>query len=133
MFFNKLLLIIINIIHFLVILFVVGVPFTNISSLLILHFITVPFIMFHWFLNNDTCAITLAEKFVRTQMNGGVSVDDWECFSHRIMSPIYKFTSNNINYSQWTWTMTTFLWFITCYKLYGKIQSGELKREIMHQ
>lgn len=130
--FNNLLLIIINIIHFLVILFVVLVPFTNISFLLILHVITIPFIMFHWVLNNDTCAITLAEKFVRTQMNGGVPVDDWECFTHRLVSPIYKFTSNNVDYSRWTWIMTISLWLISCYKLYNKIHSGDLHRELLN-
>jgi hypothetical protein len=124
--FNNLLLFLINLIHVLVILFVVITPFTNSLFLLFLHSFIVPFIMLHWLLNNDTCAITIAEKFIRIQMNGGNSVDDNECLSYKVIGPIYNFMNQNVDYSKWTWVMTTTLWLITMTKLYNKYQNGEI-------
>ncbi len=124
--FNNILLFLINLIHILVILFVVITPFTNSLFLLFLHSFIVPFIMLHWLLNNDTCAITVAEKFVRIQMNGGNPVNDDDCLSYKVIGPVYNFMNQNVDYSKWTWTMTTTLWLITMTKLYYKYQDGEI-------
>jgi len=113
---NSILLLIINCVHLMVILFVVIVPFTNSKLLLLLHSIIVPFIMFHWIINNDTCAITVMEKFMREQINGCI-VSENECFSHKIIGPVYNFMNEHVDYSQWTWVMTITLWLITMYKL----------------
>jgi hypothetical protein len=124
--FNNILLFLINVIHILVILFVVITPFTNSLFLLSLHSFIVPFIMLHWLLNNDTCAITIAEKFVRTKMNGGQVVNDNDCLSYKVIGPVYNFMNDNVDYSKWTWTMTFTLWLITIIKLYYKYENGEL-------
>ncbi len=124
--FNNILLFLINVIHILVILFVVITPFTNSLFLLSLHSFIVPFIMLHWLLNNDTCAITVAEKFVRTKMNGGQVVNDNDCLSYKVIGPVYNFMNDNVDYSKWTWTMTFTLWLITIIKLYYKYENGEL-------
>ncbi len=117
MLFNSFLLGLINLIHFLVILFVIIVPFTNSTYLLLLHSIIVPFIMLHWLLNNDTCAITEAERFVRIQMNGGNPVNYNDCFSYKLVGPVYNFVAENPDYSKMTWGITTILWLISLYKL----------------
>jgi len=118
----------INLIHFLVIIFVVVVPFTDSTFLLTLHSFIVPFIMFHWLLNNDTCAITLIEKEVRRQMNGGGHVEDFDCFSYKVIGPVYNFMNDNYDYSTWTWTTTIVLWLVTLYKLNIKYQEGKLQK-----
>ena len=123
---NSFILFIINMIHLMVILFVLLVPFSNNTLLLLFHTIAVPFIMFHWILNNDTCAITLAEKYVRTQMNGGKQVQDKECFSHMIVGPIYNFTNNYVNHSQLTWVITIIAWLISANKTYINYKNGSL-------
>ncbi len=125
---NKLLLFIINIIHILVILFVVIVPFTNNDFLLMIHTIIIPFIMVHWLLNNDTCAITLAEQFVRVQMNGGKPVDDKECIAYKVIGPVYTFMNDYADYSTWTWSLTTGLWFMSTFKVVNKYKTGELNK-----
>ena len=59
-------------------------------------------------------------------MNGGNSVDDNECLSYKVIGPIYNFMNQNVDYSKWTWVMTTTLWLITMTKLYNKYQNGEI-------
>jgi hypothetical protein len=125
--FNKFILSLINIIHLLVILFVFIAPFTNSTILLLLHAIIIPFIMLHWILNNDTCAITEIEKIMRKKINGGKEVNQNDCFSYKIISPIYNFLSNNPNYSKLSWFITILLWSISIYKLqYHKEQIKEI-------
>ena len=123
---NNFLLGLINLIHLLVILFVIIVPFTNYTFLLLIHSVIVPFIMLHWLLNNDTCAITEAERFIRVQMNGGNPVKDSECFTHKLVGPIYNFISENPNYSKYTWGITISLWFISLFKLHLSNKKGNL-------
>ena len=122
---NDIILFFINIIHIIVILFVVLVPFTNNNFLLIMHTIIIPFIMLHWILNNDTCALTIMEKYARIQLNGGNYVDDKDCISYKIIGPIYNFMNEHVDYSKWTWIMTSTLWFISFYKLKNKYENNE--------
>lgn len=120
MLFDNFVLALINLIHLLVILFVIIVPFTNSTLLLLLHSVIVPFIMLHWLVNNDTCAITEVEKFVRIKLNGGNPVQYNECFSYKLVSPVYNFISENPDYSKMTWVITIILWTISLYKLYSR-------------
>jgi hypothetical protein len=123
MLFDNFVLALINLIHFLVILFVIIVPFTNYTFLLLIHSIIVPFIMIHWLLNNDTCAITEAERFVRIKLNGGNPVNYNECFSYKLVSPVYNFISDNPDYSKMTWGITATLWLVSLYKLNNRKQN----------
>jgi hypothetical protein len=123
MLFDNFVLALINLIHFLVILFVIIVPFTDSTFLLLIHSVIVPFIMLHWLLNNDTCAITEAEKFVRIKLNGGNPVKYNECFSYKLVSPVYNFISDNPDYSKMTWGITASLWLISLFKLNNRKQN----------
>lgn len=128
MIFNQILLLLINLVHLFFIIFIIGVPFTNSTVLLLLHFIIVPFLMFHWVLNNDMCAVTEVEKFMRQQLAGGRKIEYSECFSYKIVGPVYNFISDNPDYSKYTWLITFLLWIITSYKLYRKYQTGEVSK-----
>lgn len=123
---NEILLLLINLVHLFFILFIISTPFTNSTILLLLHFMIVPFLMLHWVLNNDMCAVTEVEKFVRQQIAGDRRIEYHECFSYKIVGPVYNFVSNNPNYSKYTWSITFILWAITTYKLYIKYQTGEV-------
>jgi hypothetical protein len=79
--------------------------------------------MLHWLLNNDTCAITEAERFVRIKLNGGNPVNYSDCFSYKLVSPVYNFISENPDYSKMTWGITTSLWLISLYKLNNRKQN----------
>ena len=116
---------IIYIIHLIVLIFVIIAPFTDSNYLLFMHAIIVPFIMFHWLLNNDTCAVTMIEKFAR---GGGESdVKNEDCISYKIVGPIYNLTRDYADQSQLTWTITIILWLISVGKLYKKYSTGEIK------
>lgn len=115
------------IIHVIFLLFLFIVPFTNSNYLLLIHVIIVPFIMIHWLLNDNTCALTLMEKYVRQQMNGTeVEVKDEDCFTCRIIDPIYKFTDNYSNTSWIAYIVLTILWLIALSKLIYKFKIGEI-------
>jgi hypothetical protein len=121
-------LVIITILHIIVILFVLVTPFTNYNYFLFMHTIIVPFIMLHWYLNNNTCSLTIAEKEIRKRMNGGIeNVDDNECYTYKFIAPIYDFNKNHEKYSQFIYILTSGLWFMSLYKLYRKYSDGSIK------
>lgn len=122
----KILLNLIILLHALLVLFIVIVPFTNIPYLLLLHVIIIPFILLHWVLNNNVCALTLAEFKIREYINGG-PVDRNQCFMARLMDPIYDFKKNNNNRRFFLYTSMILLWSLSCYKLYSMKVSGQIK------
>ena len=125
-FLNQSILCLITVLHLIVIIFVIGAPFSNSNYLLMMHIIIVPFIMFHWYLNNNTCSLTVAEKFIR-QKTYGSDVEDDDCFTFKFIAPIYDFNKNNEDFSTFTWFLTTGLWGLSVYNLSSKYKSGEIK------
>lgn len=123
---NDSILLLINILHIIVILFVIGAPFTNSNYLLLMHVIVIPFIMLHWVLNNNTCSLTVAEKYLR-EKTYGIKVNDDECFSYKFIAPIYDFNKNFDTFSYFTYVLTFGLWSISTYKLVSKVKDGEIK------
>lgn len=122
---NNLVYLIIYIIHLIVLLFVVIAPFTNSNYMLFIHSIIVPFIMLHWLLNNDSCAVTMMEKYAR---GGSSEIKNEDCITYQIVGPIYNLTKDYADYSTITWTVTITLWLISVSKLYIKYQNGEIKK-----
>lgn len=123
---NEFFLQLITLIHILVILFIILVPFTNNTYLLVLYVVIVPFIVLHWVLNNNTCALTLLERHVRKQLYGYEPSKD-ECFMSQLIEPIYDFNSNYESFSTAIYIATFILWAIAVYKLYIKYHTGEIK------
>lgn len=121
---NWLLLQLIVILHIIFVLFVIITPFTNYTPLLFLHAFIVPFVMLHWVMNNNMCSLTLAEKKVREHLYGTTNSND--CFTCRVIEPVYDFAKDNGEYSIFIYTVTTILWTISMYKLYMKVQNGEI-------
>ena len=126
-FINESLSILINVLHLIVIIFVVAVPFSNSNYLLMLHIIVVPFIMLHWLLNNNTCCLTLMEKYIREKTTSGGKVNTEDCFSYKLISPIYDFNNNHGNFSLFIYAITIGLWGISVHNLGTKFYNGEIK------
>lgn len=124
-FINDSLIILINIIHLIVIVFVLAAPFSNSNYLMLLHAIVVPFIILHWLLNNNTCCLTVAEKYVR-EKNTGFSVKEGDCFTYQLVAPIYDFNKNNQAFSTFIYLLTISLWIISVYNISNKICKGEI-------
>ena len=123
---NDSLIMLINIIHLTVIIFVLTAPFSNSNYLILLHAIIVPFIVLHWLLNNNNCCLTVMEKYIR-EKNTGKSVKEEECFTYQLVAPIYDFNKNHQAFSTFIYILTISLWSISVYNLSAKIYSGEIK------
>lgn len=100
-----------NIIFFLHSLFIIAmliVPFTGNREHLEFYSLLVPFLFFHWSVNDDTCALTQLEMAVTGQ-------EKEETFMGRLVGPIYKMDDNDLN----KLTKSTFfmLWALTQYRI----------------
>lgn len=115
---------IILICHLIIVLFVVLTPFFNSNYLLFMHSIIVPFIMFHWVTNNDMCALTLMEKEIRKRLNKDSNGDD--CFTCKIIEPVYNFKNNNNSKEKFIYGSTIFLWIVSISKLYIKYKNKQI-------
>lgn len=123
---NDTILTLITVLHLIVIIFVLAAPFSNSNYLLSLHAILLPFILLHWWLNNNTCSLTVAEKFIRQQAYGD-NANESDCFSYKFIAPIYDFNKNHEAYSMFTYILALSLWGVTVYNLSWKYKTGEIK------
>jgi hypothetical protein len=124
---NNILLNLILICHFFVVCFVVLVPFIGNNYMLLLHSILVPFMMLHWILNDNTCVLSTIETKIRERMNDGKPLDRNECFTCKLIDPIYDFSSNYESYSNMIYVITIILWIISISKLYCGFSTGSIK------
>ncbi len=122
---NDSILLLINVLHMIVIIFVICAPFSNSNYLLFMHVIIVPFILLHWVLNNNTCSLTLAEKYIRSKTYG-VQANEDECFTYQFIAPIYDFNKNYESFSYFTYAASIALWSLSVYNLCDKYSQGEI-------
>lgn len=111
-----LLILLTNILHISIILFVLIVPFTDIPGLLTLNISLTLSLISHWLFNNNTCCLTLFESYI-------TGAESSETFIHKIISPIYdinEYTLNNM-----MWILTIFSMIFSIYKLYIYFQNTE--------
>ncbi len=118
---NEVILYLINFLHIIFILFVVITPFLNINFLLGLHFIIVPFVIFHWLLNDNKCGLTLLEMKLR----GNDSKES--CVTCKLIEPIYDFKEKNKSIAHVIYVITIALWIITAVKICYKCKNGTIK------
>ena len=116
---NNILLYIIAFIHLLFMIFVIGVPLLSSSNpVLLLHLIIVPFLLAHWYTNENTCALTVIEKHVRSNILNQHNDDIFEnCFTCRLIEPVYDLHKNVGLFSELMHIVVIFLWIITIMKL----------------
>lgn len=96
---------VVKIIHWLLILFIVAIPFTYNEFLLTLHTIVIPGIVMHWLTNNNICSLTFLESKL-----SGVSVD--KTFISRILFPFFEIDN------KFMYCGIILLWLLTLWKLY---------------
>ena len=121
---NELLLQFIILLHILFILFDVVAPFTNYTFLLLIHAVIVPFMMLHWVTNNNICALTVMEQHIRGQLYGEENATKDDCFTCKLIEPVYDFTNDKGSLTLYIYLVTLALWFVTLYKLYWKYVNG---------
>ena len=83
---------IIAFIHLLFIIFIVTTPFVTDNPFILLYYCFILFfVMFHWYVNDDTCVLTIIEAKLRGKK-------DNETFMGKLIKPIYNISSNEIHY-----------------------------------
>jgi hypothetical protein len=122
----KPLLYLINILHLLLILFIVITPFLNTNYYLLIHIIIVPFIILHWLTNSNVCALTIGEYYLREKITG-VPVQNQDSFFARLVEPVYDFKKNNQAEAIIIYSFTLALLGLSFGKLLMKKYRGEIK------
>ena len=124
---NELILYIIVVLHFIFLLFVILTPFVGNNYFLLLHGIMVPFMMAHWYSNDNTCALTLMENKIRKILYG-IDPDPNDCFTYNLIAPVYDFKKNNNDISSMIYIITIILWCYTVLRLYTNYKNGKLSK-----
>jgi hypothetical protein len=118
----------IKIIHLILFLLIVVVPFTNKVPLLFMYSFCIPFLLSHWGLNNDVCSLTVAEEILTKKIYG--EYDESECITCQIIKPVYKLVETKEQFSGIIWTITLILWMIVMFKLYYMVQNKRITNVI---
>lgn len=101
----------VKIVHVFVVAFFVLVPIVSNNELLLTyHFLLTPMLMLHWMTNNNVCALTQLEAFIR-----GTS-DTNETFLGQFINPVYDLKDEIV------WLATGLLWLLTALKLSSQYQ-----------
>lgn len=74
---------IVHYIHLALLLLGILIPFFNEKSWLVIYSLCIPFLFFHWSTNDDTCAITLMEQYIRQEP------DRHKTFVGQVMNGVY--------------------------------------------
>src|SRR5210317_257882 len=106
-------------IHLVLFIATLVIPFLKNTQLLEMYSILVPFIFYHWSVNDDTCALTQMEMYVT-----GNSKE--ETFFGRIMGPIYKMDDTDAN--NLLKTLMFGLWLFVQYRL-GRIDLSKFSNK----
>ena len=122
---NEILLKAITIVHILFVIAVLVTPFLNSNYFLMLHAIFVPFIMLHWICNDNTCVLTLVERFLRKKIYGDNAKED-DCVTCKLIEPVYNFRNNYKTFTTIIYAITISLWCVSAGRLYYKYSTGDI-------
>jgi len=92
--------------------------------------IILPFIVLHWIVNDNTCALTVAERYLRKNVNknNNVDISHDDCITCQLIEPVYDFKNNYKSFSKTIYTATFILWSIGVLKLYFKYKTGKINK-----
>jgi hypothetical protein len=124
---NEIILYLILILHLAFVVFIVITPFIGNNYFLLLHAIIVPFMMAHWYTNDNNCALTLMEKKIRHNIYGE-EPDPNDCFTYNLIAPIYDFKKDHNDMSLTIYLITFGLWGYTLFRLYKNYKEGKLSK-----
>jgi hypothetical protein len=74
---------IVHYVHMAVLMAGILVPVCNVESFLKMYSTVIPFLFFHWSINDDTCALTIMEQMIRKE------TDKHKTFMGQIMNGVY--------------------------------------------
>ena len=108
--------------HISFIIFVAIGPIIESNYFLLLHCIAMPFLMLHWVMNNDACAIVIMEKILREKL--GLSTDPKYCISARLVEPMYNIVNDYPEYSRFAYTIAITATMFSGMQLYRRYNEG---------
>jgi len=114
---------IITILHMLLLLFTITIPFTNSNYFILLYIIFVPFLFAHWICKDNSCVVTIIESKLRKRL--GL---DNNCISCKLINPVYDIIKNYNKYSPYIYTFMISLWSLCLWKIYNKYQNGDISK-----
>lgn len=94
--------------HLLFVLWVIVTPFRQNEPMLVLHVCIMPLLWVHWLTWQDTCALTLLERWLR-------GVDSSESFFHNLVSPVYVIRDDQLRAV--CWVASVLLWLVALRKV----------------
>ena len=106
---------IIRALHVLFIAFMLIVPFCDSIPLLVLHAVTCPCLLVHWWTGERTCALTLLERWILG------STDD-ASFFFKLVDPVYSIPQHRLSFI--IQTLTIGLWFGGMLHLYMLLEKN---------
>ena len=115
---------IVSLLHILFVIFVIVAPFSGSNYFLMLHSVFIPFIIIHWICNDNTCVLTIIERYLKRRVYG--KIDEDECITCKLIEPVYDFRKNYSQFSTIIYTVTILLWLVTMSSLTYKYKSGQI-------
>lgn len=107
---------IVYLLHIFILLFVTIVPFTNYDTLILMNLVFMFGILFHWIINDNTCAFTMLEMKLR-------GLDSDETFFGKLFGKLYTFGKDE----RITWLILVFLIILSTVK---SLKNNTLQRVI---
>lgn len=84
------------------------IPFVGSTKVLEVYSLFIPFLFYHWLMNDDTCALTEMESWATGEKKE-------HTFMGRVFGPIYKM--NDDDAGKVTKTLFVLLWFFVQFRL----------------
>lgn len=110
------------VLHLLLIIFLISVPFVDVPwSVSLLHFTVIGSIIIHWLANDDSCFLTLLESKLR-------GIPQTSSFMHSLVNPIYQVKDETL--SQIGKIGLPVLGGISLYNIFQKDMKTEIERMI---
>ena len=114
------------ILHILFAIFILFTPFFGNNYLMMLHIIVLPFVVSHWLINDQSCALTLMELKIRECIYDNAKKED--CFFSSLVEPVYSLNKIFSNDVQMLYFITSFLWLASVSKLFYKFSNNEINK-----
>jgi len=114
---------IIKLLHIGFISFILTTPLSNSNYFLLLHSIIVPLLILHWTCNDNTCALTSIERYIRKEQSQSEYIEE-DCITCRLIEPVYDFKNNYKKFTILTYGIALSLWGLTMCNLYNKYRKG---------
>ncbi len=82
--------------------------------------------MLHWFINDNTCALTIIERWIRQSIDP--NADPSICITGMLVEPIFDFRKNHEIFADFLYFITTSLWILSLIKLYKRYKQKKISK-----